>query len=113
MQNIRQQKSDLLSDLVKKLDLDISKKVKNLSSGNKQKLAFILTIMFNPRLIILDEPTSGLDLVHMRAVSAALKELTKAGRTVIVVTHDSELAALCADSVVELRAGKVVASASK
>ncbi|MFN8047507.1 MAG: ABC transporter ATP-binding protein [Ancrocorticia sp.] len=85
----------------------------SLSGGQKQRLAIGTALASGREIIILDEPTSGLDLVHMRAVSAALKELTKAGRTVIVVTHDSELAALCADSVVELRAGKVVASASK
>lgn len=54
----------------------------SLSGGQKQRLAIGTTLASGREIIILDEPTSGLDLVHMRAVSAALQELTKAGRTV-------------------------------
>lgn len=80
----------------------------SLSGGQKQRLAIGTALASGREVIILDEPTSGLDLVHMRAVAAALKELTRAGRTVIVVTHDTELAALCADSVVQLHEGRAV-----
>lgn len=80
----------------------------SLSGGQKQRLAIGTSLASGREIIILDEPTSGLDLVHMRAVAASLQELTRAGRTVIIVTHDSELAALCADSIVELRDGQVV-----
>ena len=80
----------------------------SLSGGQKQRLAIGTALASGREVIILDEPTSGLDLVHMRAVAAALKELTRAGRTVIVVTHDAELADLCADSIVQLHDGRAV-----
>ncbi|MFT3943968.1 MAG: ABC transporter ATP-binding protein [Ancrocorticia sp.] len=102
--------SDTRDAILQKVDLFklAGRHPMSLSGGQKQRLAIGTALASGREIIILDEPTSGLDLVHMRAVAAALKELTQAGRTVIVVTHDSELAALCADSIVKLHNGQVV-----
>ncbi|MCR4789388.1 MAG: ABC transporter ATP-binding protein [Lachnospiraceae bacterium] len=62
-----------------------------LSGGQKQRVAIASAIASGRNIILFDEPTSGLDYYHMLQVSELLKQLQKAGRTVIIVTHDVEL----------------------
>lgn len=65
----------------------------SLSGGQKQRVAIGSALMCGKELIILDEPTSGLDRYHMEQVGELLRRLAAQGRTILVVTHDEELAA--------------------
>ena len=56
----------------------------------------------NPTILILDEPTSGLDGANMQRVAKALKEQAKLGKAVLLITHDLELLALCADQALRM-----------
>ena len=63
----------------------------SLSGGQKQRVAVASAIASGRDIILFDEPTSGLDYYHMLQVSDILKSLKEKGRTVIIVTHDTEL----------------------
>jgi ABC-2 type transport system ATP-binding protein len=73
--------------LISKLDLDIKKKTGTYSKGNKQKLAIILAMMHQPKLLILDEPTTSLDPLNQQAFYDLLNELKDNGTTVFFSTH--------------------------
>lgn len=99
---------DYLEDLVGRLDLDTSRKIKNLSSGNKQKVGIVQALMHQPELLILDEPTSGLDPLMQQEVYQLLREAQSRGTTVFFSSHIlSEVEAL-ADRVAIIRKGKIV-----
>ena len=69
----------------------------DLSGGEQQLAALALVLASKPKILLLDEPTKGLDSFAKRKVCAALKKLREQGLTIIIVTHDVEFAALCAD----------------
>jgi ABC-2 type transport system ATP-binding protein len=73
--------------LISKLDLDTKKKTGTYSKGNKQKLAIILAMMHQPKLLILDEPTTSLDPLNQQAFYDLLNELKDNGTTVFFSTH--------------------------
>lgn len=62
-------------------------KVANLSTGMKQKVSLVISIVHDPEIIIFDEPTNGLDVLTAKVVTDFLLELKAAGKTVIVSTH--------------------------
>ena len=62
-------------------------KVKNLSTGMKQKLSLVISLVHNPEIIIFDEPTNGLDVLTARTVTDYLQELRGEGKTIILSTH--------------------------
>ena len=66
-----------------------------LSGGQRQRLALACGLLSDRPVLVFDEPTSGLDGASMRIVATALSEAARAGRTVIVITHDGELAERC------------------
>ena len=78
-----------------------------LSGGQKQRVAVASGIASEKEIILMDEPTSGLDYVHMKQVAEVLQMLKRSGKTVLVITHDFELIACCADHVLHLESGKV------
>ncbi|NLT36366.1 MAG: ABC transporter ATP-binding protein [Gaiellales bacterium] len=99
----------LTDDLVERFDFDPSKRVKELSKGNKQKLALILGMAHDPELLILDEPTSGLDPLNQEAVYGVIDERIAAGRTVFLSSHVlSEVERVC-ERVGIVRSGHLVA----
>lgn len=69
----------------------------DLSGGQQQLLGIKKLVMRNPEILLLDEPTKGLDGYWRRLVSDTIKDLSENGMTVFIVTHDTELAAMCAD----------------
>lgn len=69
----------------------------SLSGGQKQRLAVACAIASGREILLFDEPTSGLDYLHMKQTADLLRELKEMGKTVIVVTHDSELIRSCCD----------------
>lgn len=81
---------------------------RDLSSGQRQRVALAAILVARPILLLLDEPTRGLDYAQKAALSAILLEQRRQGRTILLATHDVELAARCADRVVLLGEGQVV-----
>ncbi len=74
----------------------------SLSGGQKQRVVVAASMLSNKELIILDEPTSGLDRTNMDKVGEMLQDLKKQGKTILVITHDIELAALWCDRIINL-----------
>lgn len=74
----------------------------SLSGGQKQRLVIACALAKDPEILILDEPTSGLDGANMRRVARALNEQAALGKAVLLITHDLELLALCAQSALRM-----------
>ena len=71
-----------------------------LSGGQKQRVAIASGVVSENPVLLFDEPTSGLDLKHMHQVADLFRLLKEEGRTVLVITHDTELVREIADGVV-------------
>jgi ABC-2 type transport system ATP-binding protein len=98
-------------DLARRLDLDLSMPIKNLSKGNKQKVGVVQALMHRPELLLLDEPTAGLDPLMQQEVYRMLREAQADGTTVFFSSHIiSEVEAL-ADRVAIIREGVIVEEA--
>ena len=83
-------------ELVKRLKLDESKKIEELSLGNLKKVGIVLAFMHEPKLLILDEPTSGLDPIMQQVFYELLEEENKKGTTIFYSTHIlSEISKIC------------------
>ncbi|MGI6104830.1 MAG: ABC transporter ATP-binding protein [Raoultibacter sp.] len=80
----------------------------SLSGGQKQRVAIASALASSRPCIVFDEPTSGLDLRHMHMVAHRLKALQKAGRTVLVITHDPELILQCCTHVAHFEEGTIL-----
>jgi ABC-2 type transport system ATP-binding protein len=94
--------------LVERFSLDLSKKVRAYSKGNRQKLVLVAALMTRADLLILDEPTDGLDPLMEQAFRLSVTEARDRGQTVFLSSHIlSEVEALC-DRVGILRDGKLV-----
>jgi ABC-2 type transport system ATP-binding protein len=76
-----------LQQLIQRFDLDISRKFRQYSTGNKRKVVLIQAFMHRPRLLILDEPTSGLDPLNQLEFDRMVKEVRNEGRTVFLSSH--------------------------
>ncbi len=94
-------------EIAERFDLDLSRRFREYSSGNKQKLGILLAFMHSPELLILDEPTSGLDPLNQQQFYALLREARERGATVFLSSHIlSEVEHVC-DRVGILRAGRL------
>ena len=97
------------SELCERLRLDVSKKVDQLSFGNRKKVAIVCALQHLPRLLILDEPTSGLDPLIQREFFDILHERNKAGATIFLSSHVlSEIQRNCRKAAI-VREGRLVA----
>src|SRR6202171_1081586 len=76
-----------LDQLIRRFDLDTSRKFRQYSTGNKRKVVLIQAFMHRPRLLILDEPTSGLDPLNQQEFDRMVKEASDEGRTVFLSSH--------------------------
>jgi len=100
---------DWVKALCDRLDVDLSRRLKSLSRGNKQKVAIVAALAHDPDVLILDEPTSGLDPLIQEAFANLIKEERSRGKTVFMSSHVlSEVETLC-DRVGVIREGEIVA----
>ena len=90
----------------------IKKNVKQLSGGQKQRVAIARALVNNPEMIVADEPTGSLDSQSQENGLEIFKELAEAGKTVIIVTHNPEVADY-ADVVIKMKDGEVVETIEK
>ena len=97
-----------VDQLVQRLDLDPSRRFREYSRGNKQKVGLITALQHRPELLILDEPTSGLDPLVQQTFNELLFEAKADGRTVFLSSHIiSEVERTC-DRVAIIREGRIV-----
>jgi energy-coupling factor transporter ATP-binding protein EcfA2 len=81
---------------------------RDLSAGERQRVALASILAAEPQILLLDEPTRGLDYQQKAALADFLRQEKAQGRTILMATHDVELVATCADRVVLLADGQVV-----
>ena len=95
-------------ELIRRFELDPSKRSRTYSKGNRQKVALIAALASQAELLIFDEPTSGLDPLMEVVFHGCVKEAREQGRTVLLSSHIlAEVDALC-DRVSILRAGRTI-----
>lgn len=92
-----------------RIDHIISKNPLELSGGQVQRVAFGSTFIMEPKILVLDECTTQLDPLGSEEIFDIVKDLNKRGITVIMVDHEMERVARCADQIMVLEQGKVVA----
>lgn len=101
-----------IETMAERLGLDLTRPVRSLSKGNKQKLGLVQAFMHRPALLVLDEPSSGLDPLVQQEFLAMVREARDAGQTVFLSSHVLSEIQQVADSVAILREGRVVTVSS-
>lgn len=100
---------EMAHKLCERLQLDTSRKVEELSFGNRKKIAIVCALQHEPELLILDEPTSGLDPLMQKAFFEILRERNEAGTTVFLSSHIlSEIQRNCTRAAI-IREGRIIA----
>ena len=97
-----------LRSLVERLGLDPSKRFREYSHGNKQKVGLVQAFMHQPRLLILDEPTSGLDPLNQQEFYQMVAEVRAEGRTVFLSSHILPEVEHTCDRVAIIREGRLI-----
>lgn len=105
----KQGKTDLALNSLKSVGMGefAKKSVNQLSGGQKQRVAIARAIVNNPDIILADEPTGALDSKTAGEIINIFKELNSQGKTIIIVTHDLEVAKKC-DRIIEIADGVIV-----
>lgn len=97
-----------IDELAERLQLDLTRKIKEFSRGNRQKVGLVSAFMHSPDLVILDEPTSGLDPLMQQEFYKIVLEEKARGRTVFLSSHIlAEVEAIC-DRVGIIKEGKLI-----
>ncbi|MCK5388030.1 MAG: ABC transporter ATP-binding protein [Candidatus Izimaplasma sp.] len=100
--------TDKIQELAGIMELDLDRKIQDLSYGNKKKVGIVQGLLHSPKLIILDEPTSGLDPLMQQKFFNLISEENKKGATVFFSSHIlSEVQQLC-DRVAIIKEGEIV-----
>ena len=94
--------------LAERFDAQLDRPLRELSTGNRQKVGLIQAFMHEPELLILDEPIAGLDPLVQQRFHALLREAAAAGRTVFLSSHTLSEVERVADRVAILREGRLV-----
>lgn len=97
-----------VDELAERLQADLSRKVGEYSTGNRQKIGLIQAFMHKPELLILDEPNAGLDPLVQQTFQQMLREVRDAGRTVFLSSHTLSEVERVADRVGIIRKGLLV-----
>jgi ABC-type polar amino acid transport system ATPase subunit len=82
---------------------------RQLSGGQAQRVAIARALVLDPQLLLMDEPTSALDPARRVALAETLRNLTEGGRGLLISTHDEDFAEACADRIVSVADGVIVA----
>lgn len=98
------------AELLRRFDLDPTKKVRTYSKGNRQKVALVAALAADADLLILDEPTSGLDPLMEEAFTLSVKEACERGCSVLLSSHIFAEVERLADQVVIIKDGRTVES---
>ncbi len=97
-----------IKELAETMDLDLKKKIEDLSFGNKKKVGIVQGLLHEPKLIILDEPTSGLDPLMQQKFFELIEQENKKGATIFFSSHIlSEVQRLCS-RVAFIKDGKII-----
>ncbi len=96
------------ASLVERLDLDPSRRFREYSKGNKQKVGLVVALQHQPELLIFDEPTAGLDPLVQQTFFALLREAVAGGRTVFLSSHILNEVERSCDRVAIIREGRLV-----
>jgi len=97
-----------IEELSKVFEVDLNRKIEDLSYGNKKKVAIVQALLHEPRLLILDEPTSGLDPLMQSRFFEILREENRKGTTIFFSSHIlSEVQKMC-DRVAIIKEGKIL-----
>ncbi len=96
-------------DLAARFGLDLDRRIRDLSRGNKQKVGIIQAFAHDPKLVILDEPTSGLDPILQRSFHGLLRERQEGGLTVFLSSHVLSELQQVATEVAMIRDGRLLA----
>jgi len=100
--------SKRIAELSERLKLDLSRKIRDLSFGNKKKVGIVAGLLHSPKLIILDEPTSGLDPLMQQTFFEILREENKKGVTILFSSHIlSEVQKMC-NRIAILKEGRLI-----
>ena len=99
-----------VDELCRRLDLDVTRENRGLSSGNRRKVGLVGALMARPELLVLDEPTGGVDPLVQEAFLSLITEARDEGRTVFLSSHVLSEVERVADEVVVIRSGQVVAT---
>jgi ABC-2 type transport system ATP-binding protein len=94
--------------LIERLDLDPTRRFKEYSKGNKQKVGLIVALQHRPDLLILDEPTAGLDPLVQQTFFALVREAREEGRTIFLSSHIIDEVDRTCDRVAIIREGRLV-----
>ena len=100
---------DKINTLATKLELNLTRKAKELSLGNKKKMMIVMALLSSPKLIILDEPTVGLDPLIKQAFFEIIEEEKRRGAAILISSHQlTDIQRLC-DRVAIIKNGKIIA----
>jgi ABC-2 type transport system ATP-binding protein len=102
----------IIGEKVKYFDLqnEVGKKIKNLSLGNKKKLTLLTTLLNNPKLLLLDEFISGIDPINMKKTKTILRNYVNEGNSILLSTHQLEVAQNFCESLIFINNGEVLQS---
>lgn len=105
----RRVREEKAKDILSRLEIDeiMNKKVNKLSGGQKQRVAIARAMINNPKVLLADEPTGALDIKTSLEIMNVFKQLNAKGTTVIIITHDMEVANEC-NRVIEICDGNIV-----
>lgn len=105
----RSEKEKRALEILERLEMDeyAHKKVNKLSGGQKQRVAIARAMINNPSVLLADEPTGALDVKTTDEIMKVFRNLNKNGTTVIIITHDMEVAGMC-DRIIEISDGKII-----
>jgi ABC-2 type transport system ATP-binding protein len=101
--------ADAIRALADRLELDLGRRIGDLSRGNKQKVGIVAAFMHDPEVIVLDEPSSGLDPLRQQDLLDLIRERAAAGRTIFLSSHELDQVEHVAGRVGIVRDGRLVA----
>lgn len=105
----QKEKTAMAMEILKQMEMDefANKKVNKLSGGQKQRVAIARAMINNPGVLLADEPTGALDVKTSAEIMNVFKKLNEQGTTVIIITHDMEVAGKCS-RVIEISDGRIL-----